>query len=72
MDDSAGSATSTKIGWTAGAGVEYAFMSNWSAKIEYLYTDLGTTTCSAPTCGGNDIQATFKTNIVRAGINYRF
>jgi outer membrane immunogenic protein len=29
-----------KTGWTAGGGVEWAFMPNWSAKVEYLYTDL--------------------------------
>jgi outer membrane immunogenic protein len=29
-----------RIGWTAGGGVEWAFQQNWSAKIEYLYTDL--------------------------------
>ena len=29
--------TSTKIGWTAGAGVEAAFADNWTARIEYLY-----------------------------------
>jgi outer membrane immunogenic protein len=31
----------TKVGWTAGGGVEWMFMSNWSAKAEYLYYDLG-------------------------------
>src|SRR5450756_416980 len=29
-----------RIGWTAGGGVEWAFQRNWSAKIEYLYTNL--------------------------------
>ncbi len=37
----AGSASSTRVGWTAGAGVEYAVTQNLSAKFEYLYTDLG-------------------------------
>ena len=27
-------------GWTAGAGIEWAFAPNWSAKIEYLHLDL--------------------------------
>lgn len=27
-------------GWSAGGGVEYAFLPNWSAKVEYLYTDI--------------------------------
>ena len=30
------------VGWTLGAGWEYAFAEKWSAKIEYLYYDLGT------------------------------
>ena len=29
------------MGWAFGGGLEYAFLSNWSAKIEYLYVDLG-------------------------------
>ena len=33
-------ATASKIGYTFGAGLEYAFMGNWTAKIEYLYVDL--------------------------------
>jgi outer membrane immunogenic protein len=27
----------TQTGWTAGAGIEYAFDDHWSAKAEYLY-----------------------------------
>lgn len=61
----------TKTGWTLGAGVEYAFAGPWSAKLEYLYVDLGTATCSVATCGtSTDVSVT--TNIVRAGLNYRF
>jgi outer membrane immunogenic protein len=62
----------TKVGWTGGAGVEYAFIDNWSAKIEYLYVDLGKTTCDATCSGGNPITATFKSNVVRGGLNYKF
>jgi outer membrane immunogenic protein len=39
----AGTASQTKIGWTAGAGAEYAFARNWSVKLEYLFVDLGST-----------------------------
>lgn len=36
-----GSYSDTRVGWTAGGGLEWMFMPNWSAKIEYLYYDLG-------------------------------
>jgi outer membrane immunogenic protein len=64
-------ATTTKVGWTLGAGLEYSFMNEWSAKIEYLYADLGNATCPAATCGAN-IDIKTKANIVRLGVNYRF
>ncbi|MDP3554680.1 outer membrane protein [Methylocystis sp.] len=38
---SSGSFSDTRVGWTAGAGLEWMFMPNWSAKVEYLYYDLG-------------------------------
>ena len=65
------SETETRFGWTVGAGVEYAFLSPWTAKLEYLYSDLGDSTCSAATCGVSTTVG-FKTNIVRVGLNYRF
>ena len=67
-----GTVSSTEIGWTAGVGFEYGFLGNWSAKIEYLYADLGTFPCGTP-CGvavPNDVS--FKENVIRAGLNYRF
>ena len=65
--------THTKIGWTAGLGVEYALFTNWSVKGEYLYTDLGTSTCPAGTCAVlYDITTKFKANLIRLGVNYRF
>jgi outer membrane immunogenic protein len=30
------------VGWTSGAGAETRLDSHWSAKVEYLYVDLGT------------------------------
>ena len=67
-----GSASQTKVGWTAGAGLEYAFVDHWTAKFEYLYVDLGTATCSSGCTLVNPINMTFKTNIVRGGVNYKF
>jgi outer membrane immunogenic protein len=46
-----GKVSDTSTGWTVGAGVEYAFLNNWSAKLEYLYVDLGSATCAAAICG---------------------
>ena len=65
------SETEMKIGWTAGLGVEYAFLGAWSAKFEYLYADLGTASCETPTCAPA-VDVAFKTNLVRVGLNYRF
>ena len=65
----AGSTTTTKAGWTVGAGLEAAIAGPWTAKVEYLYTDLGKGSCDVCT-GGADVN--FRSNIVRAGINYRF
>lgn len=61
----------TRLGWTAGAGLEYALWTNFSVKAEYLYADLGNFDCGAA-CGGADTTVSFKANIVRAGLNYRF
>jgi outer membrane immunogenic protein len=53
------------------------FASNWSAKVEYLHVDLGST--SAATFGTQNIppfgtKATWRNqyDIVRAGVNYHF
>jgi outer membrane immunogenic protein len=69
---SGGTFTKTSVGWTAGAGVEYAFAGNWSVKAEYLYVDLGTATCNTACSGGAPLDVTFTTNIVRGGLNYKF
>jgi outer membrane immunogenic protein len=61
-----GSASEDRAGWTVGGGIEANLSGPWSAKLEYLYVDLGR---GAPIAGSD---ASFKTNVVRAGINYRF
>jgi outer membrane immunogenic protein len=37
-----GTGSKTLIGWTVGTGIEWAFLNNWTAKLEYDYIDLGT------------------------------
>ena len=68
---------STKTGWTIGGGVEYALpASNWSAKFEYLYADLGTAPCDIAHCAtpsiASSIDTSFHANVVRIGVNYRY
>ncbi len=69
----AGSGSTDYSGWTLGGGVEYAFMNNWSAKLEYLYIDFGNGPSvalppSAVVLSGGKLTD----NIVRVGINYKF
>lgn len=65
-----GSASDTNVGWTVGAGIEAAVIANWTAKIEYLYVDLGDVSCAACLPVASNVD--FRTHIVRAGLNYRF
>ena len=82
--DTSGKALHT--GWLAGIGAEYAFLGNWSAKLEYNYinfgpqnvTTAGTQTIDAPPTVGsigniqplNDIRQDM--HLVKLGINYHF
>ena len=59
----------THLGWTIGAGVEAMIAPNITARLEYLYADLGRetyTTTLGPTRVG------FDTSIVRTALNYKF
>lgn len=72
-----GSATDTRLGWTVGAGVEGKITQNWSAKLEYLYMDLGRydslSLSLAPLSPiGARVSSHFTDHILRAGINYQF
>jgi outer membrane immunogenic protein len=65
------------VGWSAGAGAEYAISAKWSVKAEYLYADLGrinTTSSSNPAFAGlfvnNSVRVT--DNIARVGVNYHY
>jgi outer membrane immunogenic protein len=81
----AGAYSSTRLGWTAGAGIEWMFMPKWGAKVEYLHYDLGsvtfpngalvTTNGTAPGAGGPAVLSStsstkFTGEIVRAGVNF--
>jgi outer membrane immunogenic protein len=47
-----GSYSALRAGWTAGGGVEWMFWPNWSAKVEYLYYDLGTVRANSGAVAG--------------------
>jgi outer membrane immunogenic protein len=65
------SVSDTKAGWTAGAGIEAAISGPLSAKIEYLYADLGKLNCGTTVCAAST-DISYHANIVRAGLNYHF
>src|ERR1700704_2498104 len=74
------SVSKTKVGWTAGAGAEWMFARNWSAKLEYLYIDLGSESAigdltvnqvlNPPSALGYTWHT--RENIARVGVNYHF
>jgi outer membrane immunogenic protein len=75
-----------QIGWTAGAGIEYALSNHISADLSYLYVGIPSveTTASITNAQGGfgiPVQsmtssftstADFHTNLVKLGFNYRF
>jgi outer membrane immunogenic protein len=63
-----------RAGWTAGAGIEGALGGGWSAKLEYLYFDLGELQQTVTTAAGPVVSfnSRLTDNIVRVGLNYRW
>jgi outer membrane immunogenic protein len=72
-----GSNNNTNSGWLVGAGLEWAFTDNLSAKVEYDFLGLGGRTFTVPagsaflagdtfTTGHRDVQ------MATVGLNYRF
>lgn len=85
--DVSGGFFENRVGWTAGAGVEWAFARNLSAKLEYLYYDLGSVSADGRALGlltfsnlagsplfanATRVSTRFEGHVVRAGLNYRF
>jgi outer membrane immunogenic protein len=61
-------------GYTVGAGLEYMFAPNWSAKLEYQYYNFGNTTFTSSTGPQGFVGSSFRDDehTVKAGLNYRF
>jgi outer membrane immunogenic protein len=69
------SVSSTQTGgWTAGAGLEYAFNPSISFKTEYLFVNLGSTTLANGFAAGVPVTLSEKTTVhtVKAGLNFKF
>lgn len=62
----------TRTGWTIGAGVEYAFTDNITARVEGLYVNLGKEDQNyfVPTVYNKRKDTEF--GVIRAGLNYKF
>jgi outer membrane immunogenic protein len=63
-----GSAKATHIGWTAGAGVEFAATDDLSLNLMYRYSDYGSSVYEY----GSDPEVALTTHAVTVGLNWRF
>ena len=78
--------TNPEFGWTVGAGLEWAFADNWTAKVEYLFVDLAqNAACNhGYSCGyeaaldamhsaanANNVVK-LNENIIRVGVNFKW
>jgi outer membrane immunogenic protein len=67
--------TFNRSGWMIGAGAEYAFWNNWSAKVEYNFLSFGSIDETLTTGGG--LTATtpsvkLNSHLLKVGLNYKF
>ena len=58
--------------YTVGAGLEYMFAQNWSAKVEYQYYDFGKTNFVTPAVLTAFGSTRNDEHTIKAGLNYRF
>jgi outer membrane immunogenic protein len=63
----------TRFGWTAGAGIEWAFSNNWSLKLEYDYYGFGTRSVTfidnvSGTTGPLDVKQNIQ--VILLGVNF--
>ena len=61
--------SNTHVGWTVGAGLEGMITPNVTARLEYMYADYGSQDYTfGPTTTDIDVTS----NVVRAGVSYKF
>ena len=61
----------TRVGWTAGAGVEFPVIDSWTAKAEYSYSAFGSKNV-AFTGNGVTFRSDLQLQELRFGLNYHF
>ncbi|HEY6254689.1 MAG TPA: outer membrane beta-barrel protein [Xanthobacteraceae bacterium] len=59
-----------RTGWTVGAGIEHALFKDWTASLEYRFTDLGRASHFDPTLNSTD-DNTLSFHAVRAGVSHK-
>ena len=75
--------SNTRVGWTAGGGIDYAVTNNWSVFAEYRYTSFGTfgntwldtaVFATTPSLAGGSLfsSRTWSQNQVQVGFSYKF
>jgi outer membrane immunogenic protein len=75
--DADGSDSTTKVGWAAGAGLDYGITSHWTVGVEYLYVDLGEASYAMDlSLPGTSTSVTVTNHIAaqiaRLNVNYKF
>jgi len=68
------SSDQTLWGWVVGGGIEGVLWGRWTAKLEYLYLDLGTQSINTLDIDGApfSVNNTVRDQILRVGLNYHF
>ncbi len=74
-----GAQSSVRLGWTVGGGFEYAIDDHWTAKVEYLYVNLGGPNYTLQNAVANPLQtytlggrSSDIFHVARLGLNYKF
>lgn len=67
LSDGSNDISKTRVGFTVGAGVDYALTNNLILRAEYRYSDYG-----KKNIFGNNSESKLTTNNVRLGIAYKF
>ncbi len=77
FQDATANFSNTRVGWTAGGGIEYAMTNSWSVRVEYRYSGFGNI-MNAPFAGlvAPGVIATSRRqlneNQLQGGLSYKF